>query len=150
MFARLRSQRGSSDNRMLHWVGNAQSSNSSRSFEIVDRNGVQRYHCKPCHMYYLSKCFSRTAITNKTHMCELCMSALEHGKQTGRHCHKTPFHEWPDAAEEDTGLSQVQHGPWTITTGTGGCKPPWVADEPRCNAYSRTSASYGSHTRHVF
>eukprot|EP00656_Telonema_subtile_P052578 TRINITY_DN7370_c0_g1_i2.p1 TRINITY_DN7370_c0_g1~~TRINITY_DN7370_c0_g1_i2.p1 ORF type:complete len:110 (-),score=11.06 TRINITY_DN7370_c0_g1_i2:168-497(-) len=100
-----------------------------------------------CHMYYLPKCFSDQAIQSRTHMCTLCLKALEHDRLPGRHCRKLPFDEWPQMPAQDNGRREWKSGPWTITAGSEGPRPPWVADEPACDRFRRTSSSYGAGVR---
>ena len=90
-FAKKRSQRQAGGPSMLQWEQQPQGSNASRRFEITDAHGHTRYHCKPCHMYYLPKCFNEATIQSRTHMCSACTSAVEHGRAPGRHCRSRPF-----------------------------------------------------------
>jgi len=148
-FAKRRSHRGAGAT-MLHWEGQPQASNASRPFETSDNHGVKRYHCKPCHMYYMAKCFTENSITSRTHLCSVCVEAIELNKTPGRHCRNTPIEQWPDAmpgqSPKTIGRRQctIATTPWQLRGGDAGPKPPWPADEPGSHCARTSSSSYGS------
>ena len=48
-----------------------------RPFEIIDRHGHKRYHCKASHSYKLPKAFTEDAIAKRIHLCKDEMEKLE-------------------------------------------------------------------------
>ena len=54
-FMRPRYMQGSITGRIWQWHSYEQGSNAHRKFEVTDKAGLVRYHCKSCHSYYLTK-----------------------------------------------------------------------------------------------
>jgi len=100
-FMKPRYLQGSIQGRIWQWHSYEQGSNAHRKFEVTDKAGLTRYHCKACHSYYLAKAFSEEAIRGKIHTCDGCMEALRIGCLPGKHTQRDPPEMWPrmDQAE---------------------------------------------------
>jgi len=76
-FLKPRSLRQSRGGPIWRWNIQCQGSNSKRPFEITDKYGHKRYHCKASHSYKLAKAFTEDAIARKIHLCREEMEKIE-------------------------------------------------------------------------
>ena len=76
-FLKPRSLRQSRGGPIWRWDIQCQGSNAKRPFEIIDRHGHKRYHCKASHSYKLPKAFTEDAIAKRIHLCKDEMEKLE-------------------------------------------------------------------------
>lgn len=76
-FLKPRSLRQSRGGPIWQWDELVCGSNARRPFEIVDKHGNKRYHCKASHSYKLAKAFTEDAIAKRIHLCRDEMEKLE-------------------------------------------------------------------------
>ena len=138
-FLKPRSLRQSRGGPIWRWDIQCQGSNAKRPFEIIDKNGHKRYHCKASHSYKLPKAFTEDAIAKRIHLCREEMEKLEARQaleadaecEASKHDRITrprPFVARPPRSRAASSAAGLVDRPRS-------CRPPWAVNPVISDTY---------------
>jgi len=128
-FLKPRSLRQSRGGPIWQWDIATQASNAKRPFEIIDKQGHKRYHCKASHSYKLPHAFTEDAIARKIHLCREEMEKLEDYERTKV---DRELNDHQTYVKYGKGLSAPpprSRAASRTAERPRSCRPPWATDE---------------------
>lgn len=135
-FLKPRSLRQSRGGPIWQWEILSQGSNAKRPFEIIDKHGHKRYHCKASHSYKLAKAFTEDAIAKKIHLCRDEMEKIER-EQRSRMEAEIQDHEAYVKAGKGLSAPPPRSRPDSRldVDRPRSCRPPWATNPNMTDTY---------------
>lgn len=134
-FLKPRSLRQSRGGPIWQWDIMSQGSNARRPFEIIDKHGHKRYHCKASHSYKLAKAFTEDAIAKKIHLCRDEMEKIER-EQKSRMDAEIEDHDSYVKAGKGLAAPPPRSRPESgVLDRPRTCRPPWATNPNMSDTY---------------